>query len=108
MVVADEAKANFVSAASGRGIAPSAQPQKACGQQINDFLVRVPWLVGGGKGGDGFEFVHGERSDGKRLSCQESRGLRVTCLGGLARDSRRRGAQPTLLLATRKRGAVEC
>jgi hypothetical protein len=68
-LLADEAKANFVSAASGRRVAPTAQPQKACGQQINDFLVRVPRLVGGGKGGDEFEFVHGKRSDGKRLSC---------------------------------------
>jgi hypothetical protein len=68
-LLADEAKANFVSVAGGRGIAPSAQPQKAGGQQVNDFLVRVPWLVGGGKDGGGFEFVHGKRSDGKRLSC---------------------------------------
>jgi hypothetical protein len=48
---------------------PPAQPQECDGQQINDFLVRVPGPVGSRKEGDGFEFVHGKRSYGKRLSC---------------------------------------
>jgi hypothetical protein len=47
----------------------SAQPQESVGQQINDLLVRVPWPVGSRREGDGFEFVHGKRSYGKRLSC---------------------------------------
>jgi hypothetical protein len=46
-----------------------AQAQECGGQQINDLLVRVPGPVGSRKEGDGFEFVHGKRSDGKRLSC---------------------------------------
>jgi len=48
---------------------PPAQPQECGGKQINDFLVRVPWPVSSRRERDGFEFVHGKRSYGKRLSC---------------------------------------
>jgi hypothetical protein len=68
-----EAKSNLVSVGNEgmlvlRALA-GAQPQDASGQQINDFLVRVPWAVSSRREGDGFEFVHGKRSYGKRLSC---------------------------------------
>jgi hypothetical protein len=46
-----------------------AQPQECGSQQINDLVVRVPWPVSSRREGDGFGFVHGKRSDGKRLSC---------------------------------------
>jgi hypothetical protein len=68
-LLADKAKANFVSGVGKREFAAGAKPQKACGEEINDFLVRVPWLIGGRRKGERFEFVHGKRSYGKRLSC---------------------------------------
>jgi hypothetical protein len=68
-LLADEAKVNLLSGAEGRDCATSAQPQKAQGQQIDDFLVRVPGAAGGRNGGGGFGLVHGKRFDEKRSSC---------------------------------------
>jgi len=68
-LLAEEAKANLVTGVGKREFAAGAKPQKACGEEINDFLVRVPWLIGDRNSGDGFGLVHGQRFVGKRLSC---------------------------------------
>jgi hypothetical protein len=68
-----EAKSNLVSVGNEGMLvlraSAGAQPQDASGQQINDFLVRVSRLIGGRLDRYWFEFVHGKRSGGKRLSC---------------------------------------
>ncbi|MFN4343367.1 MAG: hypothetical protein ACK4FE_15240 [Azonexus sp.] len=67
--MAYEAKANWLSVTEGRDFAAGAKPQKADGQQIDDFLVHVPGAAGGRNEEGGFGFVHGKRFDGKRSSC---------------------------------------
>ena len=76
-LLAGEAKANAL-AVFGVARRTRAQAQQCCGQQIGDFLMRVPGSVRRRGNGDGFEFGHGRRSDGKRCSCYEPKALRVT------------------------------
>lgn len=71
-----------------------AQPQECSGQQINDFLVRVPWPVSSRREGDGPTSCMASLPMGKRLSRLESRGLRLNVFrreyASLRRSMRRR------------------
>ena len=66
-----------------------AQAQQCSGQQVGDFLDAGAGAAVRRRGnGDGFEFGHGRRFDGKRCSCYEPKALRVTCFSGSARGWR--------------------
>jgi hypothetical protein len=68
-LLAGEAKANALAVFGGVAGRSRAQAQQRGGQQIGNFLMRVPWTVRRWANGDGFEFCHGKRFDGKRCSC---------------------------------------
>jgi len=67
-LLAAEAKANSLAVWIGVDSAHT-QSQQACGQQVGDFLLRVSGPIRRWGNGDGFEFCHGKRFDGKRCSC---------------------------------------
>ena len=77
-LLATEAKANALAVFEGVAFGLRAQAQQRSGQQVGDFLLRVPRPVRRRGNGDGFEFGHGRRFDGKRCSCYEPKALRVT------------------------------
>ena len=77
-LVAAEAKANALAVFDGVASGVCAQAQQRSGQQVGDFLMRVPGTVRWRGNGDGFEFGHGRHFDGKRCSCYELKALRVT------------------------------
>ena len=68
-LLAGEAKANALAVFGDVAGLARAQAQQCCGQQVGDFLLRVPRPVRRRGNGDGFEFGHGKRFDGKRCSC---------------------------------------
>ena len=68
-LLAGEAKANALAVFGGVVQWTRAQAQQCGGQQVGDFLMRVPGAVRRWGNGDGFEFCHGRRFDGKRCSC---------------------------------------
>ena len=76
--LAEEAKANALAVFEGVAGRTHAQAQQCCGQQVGDFLLRVPGPVRRRGNGEGFAFGHGRRFDGKRYSCYEPKALRVT------------------------------
>jgi len=77
-LLAGEAKANALAVFEGVTDRTCAQAQQGCGQQVGDFLLRVPGSVRRRGNGDELEFCHGKRFDGKRCSCYEPMTLRVT------------------------------
>jgi hypothetical protein len=68
-LLAGEAKANALAVFGGVARRTRAQAQQCGGQQVSDFLMCVPRPVRRWANGDGFEFYHGKRFDGKRCSC---------------------------------------
>ena len=77
-LLAREAKVNALAVFDGVARRTCAQAQQGCRQQVGDFLLRVPRPVRRRRNGDGLEFCHGKRFDGKRCSCYELKALRVT------------------------------
>ena len=77
-LLAGEAKANVLAVFEGVAFGLPAQAQQCCGQQVGDFLLRVPRPVRRRRNGDGLEFCHGKRFDRKRCSCYEPKALGVT------------------------------
>jgi hypothetical protein len=67
-LLAGKAKANALAVFDGVARRTRAQAQQRSGQQVGDFLMRVSGTVRRRENGDGFEFCHGKRSDGKRCS----------------------------------------
>ena len=84
-LLAGEAKANALAVFESVAERTRAQAQQCCCKQVGDFLLRVSRPIRRRGEGDGFEFCHGKRLDGKRCPCYEPKALRVTCFSGRAR-----------------------
>jgi hypothetical protein len=81
-----ETKANALAVFDGVAGQTRAQAQQRSGQQIGDFLLRVPKTIRRQENGDGFEFGHDRRFDGKHCSCYEPKALRITRFRGYVRN----------------------
>jgi hypothetical protein len=71
-LLATKAKSNWLSIGNGIGCGQRAQAQQRAGQQVDDFLLRVPGLVGRRWYEEGLDIVHGKHSSWTTLAMLET------------------------------------